>query len=87
VLASHCQRGCHCRQIWSKTQNTNKKLCLASAEAKTYENYLPLIGPYTQLINETSLVKMQNAIIGAEELTYISSYQTLQEDKIWKSYY
>jgi len=30
---------------------------------------------------------MQNAIIGAEELTYISSYQTLEEDKIWKSYY
>ena len=26
------------------------------------------------------------ATIGAEELSYISSYQTLSADKIWKSY-
>ena len=47
--------------------------------------FLPQIGPYTQLINETSLIKMWNTIIGAEELTYIiSSYQTLQEEYLEK---
>jgi hypothetical protein len=30
VLASHCHGGRHGRQFWSKTQNTNKKLFLAS---------------------------------------------------------
>ena len=30
VLASHRRGGCHGRRFWSKTQNTNKKLFLAS---------------------------------------------------------
>jgi hypothetical protein len=30
VIASHCHGGRHGRRFWSKTQNTNKKLFLAS---------------------------------------------------------
>jgi hypothetical protein len=30
VLASHCRGGRHSRRFWSKTQNTNNKLFLAS---------------------------------------------------------
>ena len=30
VLASHCRGGRHGRRYWSKTQNTNKTLFLAS---------------------------------------------------------
>ena len=30
VLASHCRGGRHGQRFWSKTQNTNKKLFLAS---------------------------------------------------------
>jgi hypothetical protein len=30
VIASHCRGGRHGRRFWSKTQNTNKQLSLAS---------------------------------------------------------
>ncbi len=68
------------------TQNTNKKLFLASdygtnQSLVVYENFIPPKGPSTQLIDATSCVKMCNAMIGAEELVDISSYQTLSADK------
>jgi hypothetical protein len=68
------------------TQNTNKKLFLASnygtnQSLVVYENLIPQKGPSTQLIDATSCVKMCDATIGAEELTDISSYQTLSADK------
>ena len=59
---------------------------LRFTEAKSCENFVPRIGPSTQLINVTSFIWMWNATIGAEELANISSYQMLREDKIWKSY-
>jgi hypothetical protein len=68
------------------TQNTNKKLFLASnygtnQSLVVYENFIPPKGPSTQLNDVTSCVKMCNATIGAEELADISSYQTLSADK------
>ncbi len=67
-------------------QNTNKKLFLASnygtnSSLVAYENLIPPKGPSTQLIDATSCVKMCNAMIGAEELVDISSYQMLSADK------
>ncbi len=68
------------------TQNTNKTQLLAS-NYSTFralvisENFIPQNGPSTQLIDATSFVQMWNATIGAEELTVISSYQTLSADK------
>jgi hypothetical protein len=55
------------------TQNTNKKLFLASdygtnRSLVVYKNFIPQKGPSTQLINATSCVKMCNTTIGAEEL-------------------
>jgi hypothetical protein len=68
------------------TQNTNKKLFLASdygtnRSLVVYENFIPQKGPSTQLIDATSCIKMCDATIGAEELADISSYQTLSADK------
>jgi hypothetical protein len=68
------------------TQNTNKKLFLGSnygtnQSLVVYENFIPQKGPYTQLIDTTSCVKMCNATIGAEELVDIFSYQTMSADK------
>ncbi len=68
------------------TQKTNKKLFLASKYGTNqslvvYENFIPPKGPSTQLIDATSCVKLCDATIGAEELSYILSYQTLSADK------
>jgi hypothetical protein len=46
-----------------------------------YENFIPQKGPSTQLVDATSCVKMCDAMIGAEELSYIFKYQTLSADK------
>jgi hypothetical protein len=48
VLTSHCRDGRHGRRFRPKTQNTNKKLFLASfypryTEAKASENFVPQI--------------------------------------------
>jgi hypothetical protein len=58
------------------TQNTNKKLFSASnlrynQPLVVSENFIPRNGPSTQLINATSCVKMCNAGIVAEELSYM----------------
>jgi hypothetical protein len=68
------------------TQNTNKKLFLASDYSTNwslvvYENFMPQKGPYTQLVDATSCVKISDAMIEAEELSYILSYQTFSADK------
>ncbi len=68
------------------TQNTNKKLFLASDYSLNwslvvYENFIPPKGPSTQFVDATSCVKMCDATIGAEELSYILSYQRLSADK------
>ncbi len=68
------------------TQNTNKKLFLASdygtnRSLVVYENFIPQKEPSTQLVDAISCVKMCDATIGAEELADISSYQTLSADK------
>ncbi len=68
------------------TQNNNKKLLFASDYATNqslvvYENFIPPKRPSTWLIDATSCIKKGNATIGAEELTDISSYQTLSADK------
>jgi hypothetical protein len=73
------------------TQNTNKKQFSASnlrhnQPLVVCENFIPQNEPSTQLIDATSCVKMCNAAIVAEELSYILSYQTLSTDKNSKSY-
>ncbi len=67
-------------------QNTNQKLFLAShygtnGSLVVYENFIPQKGPSTQLVDATSCVKMSDAKIVAEVLSYILSYQTLSADK------
>ncbi len=68
------------------TQNTNKKLFLASDYSTNwslvvYENLIPQKGPSTQLTDATSYVNMCDSTIGAEELSNILRYQTLSADK------
>ena len=68
------------------TQNTNKKLFLASNYGTSpsiigYEDFIPQKGPSTQLVDATSCIKMCNDMIGAVELSYILSNQTLSADK------
>jgi hypothetical protein len=68
------------------TQNANKKLFSASnyntnQSLVVYENLIPQKEPSTQLIDATSCIKMCDATIGAEELSYILSYQMLSADK------
>ena len=58
VLAQYCRGGRHGRRLQSKTQNTTKKLFLAT-EAKSYENFAPQNRPSTQLINATSFVQCE----------------------------
>ena len=66
-------------------KNTNKTQLLASIYG-TFRvlvvcvNFVPQNGPSTQLIDETSCVKMWNATIGAEEFAHIYSYQN---QKFW----
>ena len=73
-------------EFFETTQNTNKTQLLAS-NYSTFralvisENFIPQNEPSTQLIDATSFVKMWNATIEAEELTVISSYQTLSAYK------
>ena len=61
------------------TQNTNKKLFLANLDRSLVvcENFDTRKGPSTHVIDATSFVSMRNVTIKAEELTNISSYQTL----------
>ncbi len=73
------------------TQNTDKKLFLASGQGTNqslvvYENFIPQKEPSTQLVKATCWVEMCNAMVGAEELAAISSYQRLSADKNQKSY-
>jgi len=68
------------------TQNTNKTQLLASNYGTfralvISENFIPQNGPSTQIIDVTSFVSIWNTTIGAEELSIISSYQTLSAVK------
>ncbi len=68
------------------TQNTNKKLFSASnlrynQPLVVCEKFIPQNGPSTQLIDATSCVRMCNAAIAAEELSYILTNQRLSTDK------
>jgi hypothetical protein len=70
----------------ANTQNTNKKLFSASNYSTNqslvvYENLIPQKEPSTQLGDATSCIKMCDVTIGAEELSYILSYQMLSADK------
>ncbi len=73
------------------SQNTNKKLFSASKlrynqPIVVCENFIPLNEPSTQLIDATSCIKISDATIQVEELSYILSYQMLSTDKKLKSY-
>jgi hypothetical protein len=73
-------------ELVENTQNTNKKLFSASnlrynQPLVVCENLIPQNGPSTQLIVATSCIKICDAAIVAEELSYILSYQTLSTDK------
>ena len=86
VPAMYCPGSCHGRRIPIKHTNTNNTQLLASNYGTfwslvVYVNSGTRNGPFTQLINTTSCVKMWNSTIGAEELMDISSYQTLSADK------
>jgi hypothetical protein len=73
------------------TQNTNKKLFLArdygtNRSLVVYENFIPPKRPSTELIDATNCAKINDATIGAEELSCILSYQMFSTDKNLKSY-
>ena len=67
------------------TLNTNKIQLLTSngtfRALVISENFIPQNWPSTQLIDATSFVQMWNAMIEADELAVISSYQTFSPDK------
>jgi hypothetical protein len=75
--------GGHGQRIVETTQHTNKTQLLASnygtfwalVVCENFENFIPQNGPSTQVIDATNFVLMWNAMIGAEELAVISSYQ------------
>ncbi len=78
-------------ELVENTQNTNKKLFSArnlryNQPLVVCENVMPQNGTSTQLINAISYVKMSDATIVVEELSYILSYQKLSTDRNWKSY-
>ena len=81
VLVSHRRGGRNGRRFWSKTQNTNKKLFLASSwptvdwSQKLCELSTPQIGPSTQLIDVTSFIehfKLSN-VVSRQNLKKLSS--------------
>ena len=71
--------------IGGKHKNTNKTQLVASNHSTNqslvvYENFIPKKVPLL------SSLMCQATTIGAEVLTDISNYQTLSEDKNWRSY-
>ena len=67
-------------------QNTTETQLLASnygtnQSLVVYEKFIPCNEFSTQLIDATSFIEIRNAMIGAEELANISSYQMLSADK------
>jgi hypothetical protein len=88
VPAPHCPGGRHGRQICCKTQNAIKTQLLASNYCSfllknwvTFGTRHGLSTISTHHIEVTSCVKLRYTTIGADELTDISSYQTLPADK------
>ena len=88
VPMPQCSSGCHGRQICCKTQNTNKTQFLASNYftflLKNRVAFVTQKGPYTHVIDVTSCVKLWDATIQGEHISYFSSYQTLTANKIRK---
>jgi len=79
------------KEFESNTQNTNKTQLLAttiqyilSASCLWEFRIVPQNGPSTQLIDAMSCVKMWNATIGAEELSYISISNVVSGQKLEK---
>ena len=72
-------------------KNTNKTQLLLSNLRYTqplvvHENFVPQTRPPNQLIDAKCCIKMWKAMIGAEELADISSYQMFWADNNSKSY-
>ena len=89
VECLHCIAAAMVINFKWKIQSTNKTQLLASnygtfRSLVIRENFVPQNGPSTQLIDATSCIKMWDNMIGAEELTHISIYQTLLAAKIGK---
>ena len=74
---------------WKHKTLTKNDFLLATyvrPKPKPGDNFGTRSGPFTHLINTTSFINMWDAMIGAEELANISSYQTLWGDKKYKNY-
>ena len=78
VVAPYCPSGRHGHRFWRKKSSCGVVKLLFEASVQKARN-----GPSTQLIEATSCVERSNATIQAEELSYLSSYQTLTTDKNW----
>jgi hypothetical protein len=82
VFAPYRPSGCnHGHRFWRKNRVVALWKSLSEAGVQKSQN-----GPSTQLIKATSCVERSNATMKAEELSYLSSYQTLTTDKNRRSY-
>jgi hypothetical protein len=76
VFALYCPGGRHGHQFLLKKQVVVLWNHCFEASVQKAQN-----GPSTQLIEATSCVERLNVTIQAKELSYLSSHQTLTEDK------
>ncbi len=81
VFVPYCLGRRHGHQFWHKKLSCGVVKSLFEASIQKAQN-----GPSTQLIKATSCEKRWNARIKAEELSYLSSYQTRRRDNNRRSY-
>ncbi len=82
VFAPYCLGGRHGHWFWLKNWVVAlRNRCFEASVQKSWNE------PSTQLIKATSCVGRSNATIQAEELSYLSSHQTLIADKNLRRYH
>jgi hypothetical protein len=78
VFAPYCPSGPHGHHFWHKNSSFGIVKLLSKASIQKAQNK-----PSNQIIEVTSCVNRLDATIGAEDLSYFSSYQSLTVDKNW----
>jgi hypothetical protein len=78
VFAPYHLSRCNGHPFWHKIMTCGIVRWLSKASVQKAQNR-----PSTQLIKATSCKERSNNMIGAEELSNFSSYQTLTTDRNW----
>ncbi len=78
VFAPYRPGGRHGHQFWRKKLSCGVVKPLFEASVQEAQN-----GPSTQHIKTKSFEERSNAMVQAEEHSYLSSHQTLTTDKNW----